>query len=229
MSSPTRRTMFAALGLLPAAGALAAHGDAVGGGSGAGAASAGAAARKFAPAVSGREVMRQRYFPNVILTTHEGRRVRFYDDLLKDKIVVLSMMYADCTGICPLITANLVRAKKILGDRVGRDLFIYSITVKPEVDTPERLREYAQAHEVGPGWLFLTGSPGDVELLRHKLGFVDANPEVDRDKSRHSGMVRYGNEPLALWGSCQGQAKPEWIAEEISFVIRKPPLKTNVG
>jgi len=146
---------------------------------------------------------------------------------LADKIVALNMMYADCTRICPLITANLVRAQKILGERVGRDIFIYSITVKPEVDSPEHLRKYAEMYHVGPGWLFLTGNPGDVELLRHKLGFADANPEVDRDKSRHSGMVRYGNEPLALWGSCQGQAKPEWIAEEISFVIRKPPLKTR--
>ena len=219
MSSPTRRSMLAFSSLLPLAGAPAAHADG---------AAAGEAGR-FAPAVSGREVMRRRYFPDVVLTTHEGKRVRFYDDLLKDKIVVLNMMYADCTGICPLITANLVRAQKILGERVGRDIFIYSITVKPEVDTPEHLREYAVMHQVGPGWLFLTGRPGDVELLRHKLGFADANPEVDRDKSRHSGMVRYGNEPLALWGSCQGQAKPEWIAEEISFVIRKPPLKTTVG
>jgi protein SCO1 len=219
MSSPTRRTMLAFSGLLSSAGALVARGD--GGGTG--------AAGRFAPAVSGREVMRRRYFPDVLLTTHEGKRVRFYDDLLKDKIVVLNMMYADCTGICPQITANLVRAQKILGERVGRDLFIYSITVKPEVDGPEHLRKYAQMHHVGPGWLFLTGNPGDVELLRHKLGFADANPEVDRDKSRHSGMVRYGNEPLALWGSCQGQANPEWIAEEISFVIRKPSLKAKEG
>lgn len=221
MSSPTRRTMLAFSSLLPLAGAPAASAD------GGGAGGARGAAGRFAPAVSGREVMRRRYFPDVVLTTHEGKKVRFYDDLLKDKIVVLNMMYADCTGICPLVTANLVRAQKILGERVGRDLFIYSITVKPEVDTPEHLREYAQTHQVGPGWLFLTGKPGDVELLRHKLGFADANPEVDRDKSRHSGMVRYGNEPLALWGSCQGQAKPEWIAEEISFVIRKPLLKTT--
>lgn len=222
MSSPTRRSMLALSGLLPFAGIPAARGD---GGGGASVGTAG----KFAPAVSGREMMRRRCFPDVVLTTHEGKRVRFYDDLLKDKIVVLNMMYADCTGICPLITANLVRAQKLLGERVGRDIFLYSITVKPEIDTPAHLRQYAEMHHVGPGWLFLTGGSSDVELLRQKLGFADANPEVDQDKTRHSGMVRYGNEPLALWGSCQGQAKPEWIAEEISFVIRKPPLKTKEG
>src|SRR5262249_31882315 len=107
MSKLTRRTMLALAGLLPPAGPRAGRGD-----GGAAMAGAGAgAASGFAPPVSGREVMRRRYFPDVVLTTHEGKRVRFYDDLLKDKIVVLNMMYADCTGICPLITANLVKAQ----------------------------------------------------------------------------------------------------------------------
>src|SRR5258707_1006227 len=55
-------------------------------------------------AVSGREVMRERYFPNVLLTTQEGRQVRFYDDLIKDKIVIIQLMYTNCGDICPLAT-----------------------------------------------------------------------------------------------------------------------------
>jgi protein SCO1/2 len=75
-------------------------------------------------------------------------------------------------------------------------------------------------HDVRPGWQFLTGKPADVELLRGKLGFVDRNPQVDRqDPARHSGMVRYGNEPHAWWSAFQGQANPDWIAREISYVI----------
>src|SRR5262245_54554797 len=61
------------------------------------------------------------YFPNVVLRTHEDREVRFYDDLLKNKIVVINFMYATCERICPLVTANLVQVQKLLGDRVGRD------------------------------------------------------------------------------------------------------------
>lgn len=165
-----------------------------------------------------REAIRDRYFPNVVLTTHEGKKVRFYDDLLKDKIVVINFMYATCEGVCPLITANLVKVQKILGKRVGQDIFMYSITLKPEQDSPKALREYAKMHGAGPGWLFLTGDPKDVDLLRRKLGFVDPNPEVDKDKSRHSGNIRYGNEPLQRWGACPGQASPEWVAESILFV-----------
>src|SRR5215510_2083471 len=77
---------------------------------------------------SSREMIRARYFPNVALTTHEGRKVRFYDDLIKDKIVTINFMYADCDGVCPGITANLARVQKLLGDRVGRDIFMLSCT-----------------------------------------------------------------------------------------------------
>ncbi len=178
-----------------------------------------------------REAIRERYFPNVVLTTQQGKKVRFYDSLIKDKIVVLNLMYTNCNGVCPVITSNLVKVQKLLGDRVGRDIFIYSITVQPEHDTPEVLKQYAKMHGAGPGWLFLTGKPDDIELLRRKLGFADPNPEVDKDKSRHSGNLRYGNEPLSLWATCQGQAKPEWIAESISWVDwpknRSPQAKVS--
>jgi protein SCO1/2 len=183
------------------------------------AATAGSDTTRFAAPLSGREVMRTRYFPNVPLVTHHGKAVRFYDDLLKDKIVAINMMYADCDGVCPTITMNIAKAQTLLRARTGRDLFIYSITVKPEEDTPAKLKDYAEMHGAGGNWLFLTGQAADVELLRRKLGFVDLNPDVDQDKAQHSGVIRYGNEPLSLWGACPGSAKPEWIAKEISFVM----------
>lgn len=208
MAKPSRRELLTAAAVLPLAGALSA-----------GLRSAVPAAKGFAPPLPGREVVRRRFFPNVVLTTHEGKKVRFYDDLLKDKIVVLNLMYANCQGVCPKITANLVKARKLLPEAARAQVHFYSLSIKPEEDTPEKLRRYAETHGTGPGWLFLTGDPKDIELLRHKLGYVDINPEVDKDKSRHSGMVRFGNEPLAQWAACQGQAKPEWMAKEISFVI----------
>jgi protein SCO1/2 len=174
----------------------------------------------FAPPLSGREIVRRRSFPDTVLTTSEGKRVKFYDDLLKDNIVVLHLMYASCNGICPTTTANLKRVQQILRAEVTRDIFIYSLTLKPEEDTPERLRDYAKMHGIrGAGWQFLTGDPEEVDQLRHRLGFADPNPVLDRDKSRHSGMLRYGNEPMAIWGTCQGSADPEWIAQEIQFAV----------
>lgn len=166
-----------------------------------------------------RERIRQRHFPNVELTTHEGRKVRFYDDLVRDKVVVINFMYAKCEGICPGITTNLVRVQRLLGGRVGKDIFMYSFSLKPEQDTPEALAEYARMHKVGPGWQYLTGAPADLELLRRKLGFTDPDPLVDADKSNHIGNVRYGNEPLQRWAACPGMTKPEMIVESIGWLM----------
>jgi protein SCO1/2 len=98
------------------------------------------------------------WFTNVELQTHEGRTVRFYDDLLKDKIVLVNFMFTDCGDVCPGMTQNLADVQKLLGDRVGRDIFMYSISLQPEIDTPEKLKDYADMFDVGPGWLFLTVS-----------------------------------------------------------------------
>jgi protein SCO1 len=167
-----------------------------------------------------RDKIRQRYFPDVVLYTHEGKRVRFYEDLIKGKIVTINVMYATCKGVCPGITANLVKVQRLLGKRVGREVFMYSITLEPERDTPQVLKNYAKMHGVGPGWTYLTGKPEDIELLRRKLGFTNPNPQVDKDTSQHIGNLRYGNEPLMLWAACPGLASPNWIYESLSWVIR---------
>ncbi len=165
-----------------------------------------------------RERLRERYFPNVELTTHEGKKVRFYDDLIKDKIVTINFMYATCDGICPIITKNLAKVQQMFGDMVGRDIFMYSITLKPTLDTVEVLQEHARSMNAKPGWLFLTGKPEDIELIRRRQGFVDPDPEVDKDKSQHTGNVRFGNEPMQYWGACPGLGKPEAIIESLFWM-----------
>lgn len=165
-----------------------------------------------------RERLAERSFPNVTLTTHTGKKVKFYDDLLKDKIVIINFMYVKCEGSCPGTTANLVKVQKLLGDRIGKDIFMYSITLKPEEDTPEKLAAYAKAYKVGPGWEFLTGDPKDVELLRQKLGFIDRDPVRDANKSNHIGMLRWGNEPHTLWAGCPGSLAANKIVKEIGLV-----------
>jgi protein SCO1 len=155
------------------------------------------------------------YFPNVTLRTHEGKEVKFYDDLIRGKLVAINMMYAQCEGICPGMTRNLARVQKQLGDRVGRDVFMYSISLLPEQDTSERLKEYADMHHVGPGWLFLTGARADIETVRYALGFYDVDPEVDGDRSQHTGMVRIGNEPLNRWSMAPALGEPDSITQAI--------------
>ncbi|MGZ8447844.1 MAG: SCO family protein [Candidatus Deferrimicrobiaceae bacterium] len=171
------------------------------------------------PAVSSEERRRNRFL-NVALTTHEGRQVRFYDDLIKGKTVLLNVMYTVCTAeaICPLATANLVAVQGILGARVGRDVFMYSITLDPVNDTPRVLKNYAKAFGVKPGWEFLTGEKEEIERLRRNLGYFDLDPVVDKDPSQHSGMIRYGIEPLERWAGCPILSRPEWIAKYLAWM-----------
>src|SRR5215467_942350 len=91
------------------------------------------------------------YFPNVVLVTQDGTKVRFYDDVIKGKIVVIDLIYTHCVDACPLETARLVQVQKMLGERVGKDIFFYSISIDPKHDTPKVLKEYAAKYHVGPG------------------------------------------------------------------------------
>ncbi len=143
---------------------------------------------------------RRTTYPNVVMQDEQARRLKFYDDCLKGRIVIMNMMYTTCTGICPPNTAALKAIRDTLGERVGRDIFIYSLTLRPEFDTPEALRAYAQKFGITqPGWHFLTGAPGDMEQVRRRMGFYDVDPAIDSDLSRHTGMLRIGSERLDRW------------------------------
>lgn len=137
------------------------------------------------------------YFPNVILTTHEGKSVRFFDDLIKDKVVAINFIYTKCPDSCPLETARLVTLQKLLGTRVGQDIFMYSITIDPAHDTPEVLKQHAEKFKVGPGWLFLTGKEEDITLLRQKLGLYQ--PVVEEGTLDHSLGFIIGNQKTGRW------------------------------
>ena len=160
-------------------------------------------------------------FPNGKLTGHDGKTYKFYDDLIRGKVVSINMMYAVCSGICPVATANLLQVQKALGAKVGKDIHMYSITLLPEHDTRAVLNEYVKAHGVQPGWTFLTGAKADVELLRRKLGFAFLDPVADADKSQHTGMVRIGNEPLNRWSMAPALGKPKSIAQSILSIEGK--------
>lgn len=160
------------------------------------------------------------HLPNVPLVTHEGKPVMFYDDLVKGKIVTLNFFFAKCDEICPRVTANLAKVQKLLGADLGKTLFMYSFTLKPEEDDVSAIKHYREMFHARPGWTFLTGKPEDLEKLRRGIGFTYPDPAIDRDKTQHIGNVRYGNEPLMLWAACPGMAHPEYVAESVSWMLR---------
>lgn len=176
---------------------------------------------RFAPITqeTTRKRIQEQHLPNLPLITHEGKRVLFYDDLVKDKVVTLNFFFANCDEICPMVTANLAKVQKLLGDQVGRDIHMYSFTLKPEEDNVAAIRDYRKKFGAGPGWTFFTAKPDDMEKLRKAIGFTYPDPAIDKDKTQHIGNVRYGNEPLMYWSACPGMAHPKFMAETLEWMI----------
>ncbi len=150
------------------------------------------------------------YFPNVPLTTQDGKTVQFYDDLIKGKKVIINFIYTTCGDSCPLETARLGQVRRILGDHMGRDIFFYSISVDPKRDTVAELKSYAEKYHAGPGWLFLTGKKEDIELIRKKLGMGTRAGE--NDITDHSTSLMIGDEAAGQWIKDGSMDNPQYIA-----------------
>ena len=165
-----------------------------------------------------REQLRQKRFPNVPLITHTGKEVRFYDDLLKDKKVVINFMYTVCTDICTPVTQNILQAQRLLGD-FAKDIHFYSISLTPLQDDPAALRTYMNAFQIGKGWTFLTGKPENIERVRQGLGFAQRDPKDDADITNHAGMLRIGNERIASWGHASAITTGKSVARMIRFEL----------
>lgn len=156
-------------------------------------------------------------FTNARLRTHENKEVRFYDDLIKGKQVLINLMYATCEGTCPLITSNLVKVYKALKDRMGKDLFMYSITIKPEDDDPAALKGYAEMHKaLLPGWTFLTGDPYDIETIRYRL-FNMNHIAVDTDPYTHTSFLLIINDATNRWLHVDPQISLFGVLRKISW------------
>jgi protein SCO1 len=156
-------------------------------------------------------------FPNVVLLNQDSQPVRFYEDLVRgDHVVAINFIYAQCSDICPATTANLAQVQALLGDRLGRDVRMASISIDPRRDTPTILKAYAGNFHARAGWQFLTGRLQDIERIRRQLGVFDRDPAKDRDKSQHTGMLVYGNEARGRWSRIPALADPQRIVASIT-------------
>lgn len=152
----------------------------------------------------------QKWFTDVELLDQDGRRVRFYTDMLKGKTVVINAFFTSCTSVCPPMNRNMEKVQEAFSDRLGKDVFLVSISVDPATDTPPRLKEYARRFHARPGWTFLTGKKENVDWALYKLGqYVESRDD-------HKTVIIIGNEATGLWKKALGMAK----AEELVQIVR---------
>jgi protein SCO1/2 len=154
-----------------------------------------------------------KYFSNTILLTQDNRPVRFYDDLLKGKVVLINFLFTTCKGVCSPMTANLAKVQKHLAERMGRDVLMLSISVDPETDTPAVLKKYADNFKAQPGWYFLTGEKKNVDWVLYKLGgYVE-------DKQQHNSTLIIGNVAKGEWMKVLAMSNPTEIASAVTKLL----------
>ncbi|HEU4387573.1 MAG TPA: SCO family protein [Blastocatellia bacterium] len=154
-----------------------------------------------------------RYFTDVVLINQDGKEVRLYTDLLKGRTVIMNTFFTTCTSVCPPMTRTIERIQEWLGERLGKDALILSISVDPEVDTPPRLKAFADNFGVKPGWHLLGGKKENVQLALRKIGqFVEARDD-------HSTILIIGNERTGLWKKAFGLAKPSDLITVVESVL----------
>jgi protein SCO1/2 len=154
-----------------------------------------------------------KYFGDLKLVDQNGKEMNLYTDLMKDKIVVIDVMFTACTGACPVMSTTFSKIQQHLGDRVGKDVNLISISVDPVNDTPAKLKEYAKRFNAGPGWYFLTGPKEDVDAALRKLGQYVETPAA------HQSLFLIGNDKTGLWKKAFGLAKPEEILPVVDSVV----------
>ena len=169
------------------------------------------------------------YFPNTLLTNQDGRQMRFFDDMIKGKVVVINFIFTSCSDSCPLETARLRQVQKLLGERVGKDIFFYSISIDPLSDTPQVLKAYAQRFKAGPGWQFLTGEFDAVTELRHKLGLFIEGVDNGRTKDHNLSLI-IGNQQTGRWMKASPFEKPWILADQLATTLqnwKQPSLEQS--
>ena len=160
------------------------------------------------------------YFTDLPLLNQEGRRVRFYSDVLKDKVVLISFIYTSCKDACPVIMHRLSQVKNQLGEAFGKQVFFVSMSVDPVRDTPQALTKYARQHHAEhPGWMFLTGEKANVDRILTKLGQYSEKPEA------HSTMLLAGNVGTRHWTKVGPTVSVAGVAAKLRDLARESAAK----
>lgn len=160
----------------------------------------------------------QTYFTDTGLVTQDGKPVRFYSDVLKDRTVLINVVFTSCEDACPLITKKLMEVRAKLGNRFGKDIRFVSLSIDPARDSPQALKKFARTHGVDEsGWVFLTGAKADLDRVLARLGQLSPVPE------EHSTLLIAGNVGAKRWSKIRPDAPPGAIAERLHTLAGSLP------
>lgn len=164
------------------------------------------------PVDAERAAKAREYFTDLPVVTQDGKTMRFYSDVLENQLVLVSLFYTECTGMCPLTNAKLAEVQDLLGDQLGHGVRLVSITLDPETDTPEVMKEYAAKFDAREGWLFLTGKKDDIKTITRRLGQTGERIET------HIPYIMAGNVNRAQWTKLGPELPPAAIVGRLRLM-----------
>lgn len=149
------------------------------------------------------------HIPDVTVYDQNGKRLRFYSDLVKGRTVAINFIFTTCTTICPPMTATFRRVQQQLGESAASNIHLISVSIDPVIDVPERLHDFAAKFNAGPGWTFVTGDKAEIDSLLQALGAAVA------DKNDHTPMILVGNDAAGFWTRAYGLSPPTTLTKLI--------------
>jgi len=153
--------------------------------------------------------------PDLLVVDQDGVKRRFYSDLIKDKVVIVSFFYTSCPSMCPVMIDRLGKLQTNLGDRLGKDVFIVTVTRDPETDTPSRLKSWGKNIHMKSGWTMITG---DVKII----GKIVRDFTGDRlGPDTHNTIYFIGNDKTGTWSDLSGYASATDLREQIDALATR--------
>jgi cytochrome oxidase Cu insertion factor (SCO1/SenC/PrrC family) len=160
------------------------------------------------------------HIPDASVNDQNGNKLKFHTDLVQGKTVAINFIFTTCTNVCPPLTATFRRVQQELGERIGRDVWLISVSVDPATDVPEKLKEYAARFKAGPGWTFVTGDKVEIDSLLVALGVAVVN------KNDHTSMILIGNDAAGYWTRAYGLSAPSRLVEIIKATASRKAVAT---
>jgi cytochrome oxidase Cu insertion factor (SCO1/SenC/PrrC family) len=167
---------------------------------------------KATPPSAASETRAREYFTDLPVIAQDGSKLRFYTDVLKDRIVLISLFYTKCPEACPLTAQKLAEVQAVLGEDLGDRIYLISVSVDPKNDTPEAVRQYAEKFRARDGWLFLTGEHEDMQMITYRLGQIA--PEIEG----HNTQFMIGNVNREHWARVAPYLPAEFIAGRLRLL-----------
>lgn len=147
---------------------------------------------------------------DLVLVDQNGDEVKFVSDVIGDRIVVMDFVYTSCTTVCPVISAVFGQVQNKLGDQLGNEVVLVSVSVDPVRDTPQRLKAYAAKHKAQPGWIWLTGDKRTLDKVLDGLGAYTPNFE------NHPAMLLVGDGQTGKWSRFFGFPNPDRLMDQVN-------------